>query len=124
MIKPDEIALARRVLRHPEGVLRDDAGGLVDADKRTLYLLAKWSDRGWWEYGVSLRGGWLTSEGHVKLAEMVASYEAPRPCLLSVRFSAEMLRRLDVRRRTEPPPTSREAMVRKIVEGALKEIEA
>lgn len=28
-------------------------------EKRAWALLKKWSDRGWWNYGVSLRGGWF-----------------------------------------------------------------
>lgn len=30
--------------------------------KRGYYLLRKWSDKGWWDYGVSLRTGWFTQE--------------------------------------------------------------
>jgi hypothetical protein len=30
--------------------------------KRGYYLLEKWDDKGWWEYGVSLRTGWFTSK--------------------------------------------------------------
>lgn len=36
--------------------------------KRFYSLLAKWERKGWWEYGVSLRGGWLTPEGRKALA--------------------------------------------------------
>lgn len=32
-------------------------------DKRAAYILEKWSDKGWYDYGVSLRAGWLTTEG-------------------------------------------------------------
>lgn len=32
-------------------------------EKRAHYLLLKWADRGWWEYGVSARTGWLTEKG-------------------------------------------------------------
>ena len=31
--------------------------------KRTEYLLGKWTDRDWWEYGVTVRTGWLTEKG-------------------------------------------------------------
>ena len=31
--------------------------------KRAEYILGKWADRRWWEYGVSLRTGWLTDAG-------------------------------------------------------------
>ena len=31
--------------------------------KRAWFLLEKWSDNGWYEYGVTLDLGWLTDEG-------------------------------------------------------------
>ena len=31
--------------------------------KRAWYLLRKWSDKGWYDYGVTLDLGWLTDEG-------------------------------------------------------------
>lgn len=31
--------------------------------KRAQYLYLKWSERGWWDYGVSARTGWLTEAG-------------------------------------------------------------
>lgn len=31
--------------------------------KRAWYLLEKWSSKGWYDYGVCLDLGWLTSEG-------------------------------------------------------------
>ncbi len=31
--------------------------------KRVDYLLEKWTQRGWWEYGVSARTGWFTPQG-------------------------------------------------------------
>jgi hypothetical protein len=31
--------------------------------KRAMYLLDKWTDKSWWEYGVTSRSGWLTKEG-------------------------------------------------------------
>ena len=68
MIKPDEHALAARVLGHPEGQLRNESGGLFDTTKRELYILLKWAGNGWWEYGVSVRAGWLTPLGRVALS--------------------------------------------------------
>ena len=35
--------------------------------KRVHYLLLKWADRGWWDYGVSVRSGWFTPEGWEEL---------------------------------------------------------
>lgn len=31
--------------------------------KRAAYILWKWADKGWYEYGVSVMAGWLTVEG-------------------------------------------------------------
>jgi hypothetical protein len=31
--------------------------------KRATYLLLKWTEKGWWEYGVSPRSGWFTPLG-------------------------------------------------------------
>jgi hypothetical protein len=31
--------------------------------KRAWYVLGKWADKGWYEYGVSLDLGWLTDKG-------------------------------------------------------------
>lgn len=33
------------------------------------YYLRKWADKGWYEYGVSLRSGWFTLEGIEYLSE-------------------------------------------------------
>jgi hypothetical protein len=32
-------------------------------DKRAYYILKKWTDKGLYEYGVSIAYGWLTDEG-------------------------------------------------------------
>lgn len=34
---------------------------------RGYYVLEKWADKGWWDYGVSLRGGWFTPQAPDKL---------------------------------------------------------
>lgn len=31
--------------------------------KRCMYILEKWVEKGWYDYGVSLDLGWLTEEG-------------------------------------------------------------
>jgi hypothetical protein len=31
--------------------------------KRGLGILEKWTEKGWWDYGVSVRSGWITYEG-------------------------------------------------------------
>lgn len=67
MIKPDEMALMRRALAGP---IRGD-GDASPITNREFYVLMKWADRGWWEYGLHARFGWLTDEGRVAVAAIV-----------------------------------------------------
>ena len=39
--------------------------------KRAWYLLEKWSDKGWYDYGVTLDLGWLTPEGKEYVEQMI-----------------------------------------------------
>jgi hypothetical protein len=74
MMKEDEKGLARAMLAASgEGVAVGFFGEQWWASrcyppKRFYSLLAKWERKGWWEYGVSLRGGWLTDAGRAALA--------------------------------------------------------
>lgn len=36
------------------------AEGIGMPPRRLYYLLEKWADNDWWEYGVSMRCGWFT----------------------------------------------------------------
>jgi hypothetical protein len=67
MIKPDEIALINLVLACDglPSVLWDYLG------KREYYILDKWADKGYWDYGSSLRAGWLTDEGKKKFWDIL-----------------------------------------------------
>lgn len=40
--------------------------------KRALRLIEKWSRNGWWDYGTSPHGGWLTKLGVKKAQELLA----------------------------------------------------
>lgn len=42
---------------------------------RAWFLLGKWSRKGWYEYGVSVRVGWLTPEGIERAKELIAESE-------------------------------------------------
>lgn len=44
--------------------------------KRAGFILEKWTERGWWEYGVGVFHGWLTSDGREE-AERLKCGEAP-----------------------------------------------
>ena len=37
--------------------------GFYMHEKRVLYILEKWDNKGWYRYGVTLDLGWLTEEG-------------------------------------------------------------
>lgn len=39
--------------------------------KRAWHLLSKWTDKGWYEYGVSLDLGWLTPEGKAEAQKQI-----------------------------------------------------
>ena len=82
MRKPDEIALYARLreLRGPEpyAVSADSNGTKVPVwpdvaeplgipEKRCYYLLFKWSDKDWWNYGVNARWGWFTPNAPASL---------------------------------------------------------
>lgn len=69
MIKPDERAL-RQLLRNVRPRPTDEhpfVDQLAEAIgmplKRAYYILEKWSKRGEWGCGVSIRGGWFTEKG-------------------------------------------------------------
>lgn len=38
-------------------------------EKRGAYILSKWSDKGWWDYGVSLYCGWFTDKAPDELLQ-------------------------------------------------------
>ena len=42
----------------------------LSESKRFNYLAEKWTTKGYWECGVSLRTGWLTEEGVRKAIEL------------------------------------------------------
>lgn len=73
MRKPDEVALFN--LLRPRGnyaVLgRTEVYGAADRvgmnRKRLFGVLLKWSDRGWWNYGVNALCGWFEPEAPERL---------------------------------------------------------
>lgn len=69
MVKADEISLAVAVLG---GVsVRDVVESGVIAPKRAWYLCNKWSDKGWYDYGVVCDLGWVTEAGKEALINRV-----------------------------------------------------
>ncbi len=47
------------------------SGTVAINHKRAKYLLEKWCDKGWYDYGVTLDLGWLTSKGVSKAKEVL-----------------------------------------------------
>lgn len=66
-MKPDERALLDELQRQSAGgrqpYVRCVVSGLGMNWKRAAYILQKWEQRGWYDYGVSVLAGWLTEEG-------------------------------------------------------------
>jgi hypothetical protein len=60
VIKADEIEFMKRVAEFGFKIPMQYWRGLT---KREYYLLSKWSGKGYWDYGVSLRSGWVTDDG-------------------------------------------------------------
>lgn len=75
MRKPDEIALyaAMREAGPRRGEFPEELGCRLGIHhKRTLGLLLKWSNEGWWDYCVSANTGWFTPDA----PEFLAAYGA------------------------------------------------
>lgn len=63
-MKPDEKALLLAILHKSETeFVRDVIARLNMNEKRACYLLYKWSDKGWYDYGVTVDMGWLEPKG-------------------------------------------------------------
>lgn len=70
MRKPDEIAFYAELRVVHQGAYKNGQCWVPFADaigeqlgmheKRVYSLLNKWTDRDWWEFGVSMRSGWFT----------------------------------------------------------------
>lgn len=60
MIKPEEIAFRLIVLRNEGKVPRAMISFLSNMH---YYWLSKWTKKCFWDYGVSMRTGWLTESG-------------------------------------------------------------
>jgi hypothetical protein len=71
-MKADEIALLQLAAAVHEGPYKcnkeapfiDALGALLGMHtKRSHYLAGKWCDKGWWDFGTTLRSGWFSPEG-------------------------------------------------------------
>ena len=73
MIKDDEKFLRQSVVAKEPFMTRAEEYGIPH--KRVMYLLYKWTDRGWWDYGVSVTSGWLTDEGKEEFSKKQCDHE-------------------------------------------------
>jgi len=68
-MKDDEVRFLVKLARErpkqaADGPFADAVGASLGIHpKRVDYLLQKWTDKGWWNYGVSARSGWLEPAG-------------------------------------------------------------
>jgi hypothetical protein len=78
-MKDDEKQLLQALLEHhqwePYSRARSEFADAIAQrrgihDKRSYCLLSKWTDKKWWEYGVSARSGWFTPEGIAELKKL------------------------------------------------------
>lgn len=60
-IKEDEEEFIGAILLGVRPYEAEEALGMHP--KRSEYILAKWSERGWWDWGVAIMTGWITEEG-------------------------------------------------------------
>lgn len=63
-MKPREVQLVKDLLRLTKGKSYVSTGiDIIATDKQLHYYIYKWTEKGWWDYGVSARTGWFTPEG-------------------------------------------------------------
>lgn len=76
-MKPDEMEIARRLLEDANAGVsacpKDYIGDMHP--KRLAYICCKWSDKGWYDYGVNCLRGWLTPNGVSALNALLADPE-------------------------------------------------
>lgn len=70
-MKADEREMMRRALHREQTGLFDETCADIAPPNRVLYVLEKWYRKGWWDYGVSLRSGWLTPDGKAAAVAVV-----------------------------------------------------
>jgi hypothetical protein len=70
-MKEKELNFAKTLLKAVENQPYKFGSAIkYSGDKQLMYYLEKWTAKGFWEFGVSLRTGWFTPEGieHFQLA--------------------------------------------------------
>lgn len=71
-MKPDERALLTAIYQQTERMMPHyHAERLGIPPNRAHYLYLKWTGKGWYEYGVSARSGWLTAKGLEAVKQLI-----------------------------------------------------
>ena len=78
-VKEDEMRFRAAVLAQydrpdPPLHVRDIAEQVGLHSKRAEYICQKWTEKGWWDYGVSPTSGWLTDKGRVEMRILLFAY--------------------------------------------------
>jgi len=55
--------LQRRAKANERAYVREIVSEMKIPEKRAAYICGKWTDKGWYDYGVSVLAGWLTDDG-------------------------------------------------------------
>lgn len=95
MIKPDEQDFILSILVNKGRLLKDafdpNTTDLFhdddDLTKREYAILKKWAKRGHWDFGVSIRTGWMTESGirfFIQQSERYVAPEEPKSVKLSL----------------------------------------
>jgi hypothetical protein len=67
-MSPQERSIAQYVVSGATGSEAEAWWVAKGSPPRQLWaVLDRWAARGWWDYGVSIRGGWLTESGREAL---------------------------------------------------------
>jgi len=54
-----------------------ESPGFYIYPKRAEYILRKWCEKGWYEYGTSIYSGWLEPAGKIKALELIKAGDQP-----------------------------------------------
>jgi len=76
-MKPDEQELLTELRNHPELFTRTVIEQLHMNKKRAAYILEKWTERGWYDYGVNVFAGWLTGINHPDFDDVTCTAKRP-----------------------------------------------
>ncbi len=72
----DMIQMLTPAMGRPLIIMADELGEYADIPpKRVYYLLNKWSAKDWFEWGMTMRTGWLTDAGKARARNFMGEEE-------------------------------------------------